>query len=88
MFPTKQDTSRREGSGKLLGRWSALGPAVIKHTLQEGLRDALLRGPKAFVLCNRKASYTDFWSVLGVARDQVRLERMERVSTHSVWRQL
>ena len=33
-----------------------------------GLRDALLRGPKTFVLCNRKPSYSVLWSVLGVAR--------------------
>ena len=34
----------------------------------KGLRDALLRGPKTFVLCNRKPSYSVLWSVLGVAR--------------------
>jgi hypothetical protein len=28
---------------------------------------ALLRGPKTFVLCNRKSSYSVLWSVLGVA---------------------
>ena len=34
----------------------------------KGLRDALLRGPKTFVLCNRKPSYSVLWSALGVAR--------------------
>jgi len=34
----------------------------------KGLRDALLRGSKTFVLCNRKLSYSVLWSVLGVAR--------------------
>ena len=37
----------------------------------EGLRDALLRGPKTFVLCNRKPSYSVLLSVLGVARSFV-----------------
>ena len=40
----------------------------------KGLRDALLRGPKTFVLCNRKPSYSVLWSVLGVARSEVSME--------------
>ena len=41
----------------------------------KGLRDALLRGPKAFVLCKRKPLYSVLWFVLGVVRAQVRMER-------------
>jgi hypothetical protein len=50
----------------------------------KGLRDALLRGPKTFVLCNRKPSYSDLWSVLGVARAQVGMERWSACQ-HTVW---
>ena len=37
----------------------------------KGLRDALLRGPKTFVLYNRKPSYSVLWSALGVDRIEV-----------------
>ncbi len=53
----------------------------------KGLRDALLRGPKTFVLCNmcnRKPSYSVLWSVLGVARAQVGMERWSACQ-HTVW---
>ena len=43
----------------------------MEDGFQDGLRDTLLRGPKAVVLCIRKPSYSDLWSVLGVTRTQV-----------------
>ena len=59
----------------------------MEDGFQDGLRDTLLRGPKAVVLCNRKPSYSDLWSVLGVARNEGECERrcgwldIERVKT-------
>jgi hypothetical protein len=47
--------------------WKARGK-IWNVVCNKGLRDALLRGPKTFVLCNRKPSYSVLWSVLGVAR--------------------
>ncbi len=50
---------------KVLEEGSELN-TVLEDGSQDGLRDALLRGPKTFVLCNKKPSYIDLWSVLGV----------------------
>ena len=53
------------------GRREKTLTSVVRN---KGLRDALLRGPKTFVLCNRKPSYSVLWSVLGVARSEVSME--------------
>ena len=50
------------------------GRRETRAVRNKGLRDALLRGPKTFVLCNRKPSYSVLWSVLGVARSEVSME--------------
>ena len=53
--------------------WKARGK-IWNVVCNKGLRDALLPGPKTFVLCNRKPSYSVLWSVLGVARSYVRMK--------------
>ena len=53
--------NKEEGSGRR-------EKMVVRN---KGLRDALLRGPKTFVLCNRKPSYSVLWSALGVDRIEV-----------------
>jgi len=48
--------------------WKSGGKTLTWVVCNKGLQDALLRGPKTFVLCNKKSSYSVLWSVLGVAR--------------------